>query len=174
MLTSHTQPVCFACPCHCYYPGTQYFFWQTHETAIITTMVGAFAFLIIRVLSLSAKLTCYFGRGIFTKFYVCGREEFVWQNSTLYHDTITIHGWNIRLRNFILEHEKSVKTRGLTGNPSLMPYKETDTFDYFNFYSYHSPGTKKRFVKGERYASNKQVDHPPRLTKTVFQNTLKE
>ena len=149
MLTSHTQPACFACPCHCYYPGTQYFFWQTHETAIITTMVGAFAFLIIRVLSLSAKLTCYFGRGIFTKFYVCGREEIVWQNSTLYHDTITIHGWNIRLRNFILEHKKSVKTRGLTGNPFLMPYKETDTFDYFNFYSYHSPATKKRFVKGE-------------------------
>ena len=75
MLTSHTQPVCFACPCHCYYPGTQYFFCQTHETAIITTMVGAFAFLIIRVLSLSSKLTCYFGRGIFSKFYVCGREE---------------------------------------------------------------------------------------------------
>lgn len=52
-------------------------------------------------------------------------------------------------RILFLNIKKSVKARGLTGNPSLMPYKEMDTFDHFNFYSYHSPGTKKRFVKGE-------------------------
>ena len=46
-------------------------------------------------------------------------------------------------------------------------YKQTETFQYTNFYLCHPPGVKKGFIKGEALRlSLEQIRHTPCLTKT--------
>lgn len=73
-------------------------------------------------------------------------------NCTLYHDTITIQGWNIRLRNYILGHG-SVKKRESRGNRSLTSTRHIQRDGdlrilklLFESFTRH---TKKGFARGE-------------------------
>ena len=75
----------------------------------------------------------------------------------LYYDTITSHGWNIRLRNILGSIQKWAKVRGWTGNRSLTSERITKRRRPSNIWLFVSFTKHKKRIRKRRSVCNNVI-----------------